>query len=207
MPYYTRCKLFCLCYGTPCTLVQTGPVAVECHFCFWFWSSYVPYCYEHFKPWTHERNHIVHCRIRHEHYLKCMDGKSSTLVVTANTSQRRLLNPRFKHNKNHFKQNFSNTAPSKRPSVVCQICEVTLPRTVSNCSLHLLPIILLLRLHRMPNGFMISLLLIILRLIWLIFQFILSMMARMRWFLEMVQVCMLLILVPLLFPLLPALLV
>jgi hypothetical protein len=61
-----------------------------------------------------------------------MDGKSSTLVVTANTSQRRSLNSRFKHNKNHFKQNFSNTAPSKRPSVVCQICNHP-GHTAKNC--------------------------------------------------------------------------
>jgi len=70
--------------------------------------------------------------IGHEHYLKCMDGKSSTLVVTANTSQRRSLNPRFKHNKNRFKQNFSNTTPFKRPSVVCQICDHP-SHTAKNC--------------------------------------------------------------------------
>jgi len=73
---------------------------------------------------------------------------------------------------------------------------VTLPRIVSNCSLHLLPIILLLRLHQKTNGFLTPLPLTISRLTWLISPFTLSMMARMRWFLVMVQVCMLLILVP-----------
>jgi len=41
--------------------------------------------------------------IGHEHYLKRMDGKSSTLIVTANTSQWRSSSPRLKNNKNHFK--------------------------------------------------------------------------------------------------------
>jgi hypothetical protein len=62
--------------------------------------------------------------IGHEQYLKRMDAhSSSTLVVTANTSQRRSSNSRFRNNKNHFKQNFSNNASPKRPSVVCQICD------------------------------------------------------------------------------------
>jgi len=53
-----------------------------------------------------------------------MDGhSSSTLVVTANTSQRRSSNPCFRNNKNRFKQNFSNTGPPKRPFIVCQICD------------------------------------------------------------------------------------
>ncbi|XP_073261299.1 uncharacterized protein [Populus alba] len=68
--------------------------------------------------------------IGHEHYLKRMDGQpSSNLVVTANTSQRRSSNPRFKHNKNHF--NCFNIASSKRPSAVCQICD-HLGHTVKN---------------------------------------------------------------------------
>jgi len=79
---------------------------------------------------------------------------------------------------------------------------VTLPRTISNCSLHPLPITLLFRLHQKPNGFLTPLPLTISRLTWLISPFTLSMMARMRWFLVMVQVRMLLILVPLLSPLL-----
>ena len=41
--------------------------------------------------------------IGHEHYLKCMDGNSSTLVVAANSSQWKLSNPRFKNNKNRSK--------------------------------------------------------------------------------------------------------
>jgi hypothetical protein len=71
--------------------------------------------------------------IGHEQYLKCMDGHSSSaLVVTANTYQRRSSNPRFRNNKNRFRQNFSNTAPSRRPSVVCQICDHP-GHTAKNC--------------------------------------------------------------------------
>ena len=71
--------------------------------------------------------------IGHEQYLKRMDAhSSSTLVVTANTSQRRSSNPRFRNNKNHFKQNFSNIASPKRPFVVCQICDRP-GHTAKNC--------------------------------------------------------------------------
>jgi hypothetical protein len=69
--------------------------------------------------------------IGHEHYLKHMDGQpSSNLVVTANSSQRRSSNPRFKHNKNRF--NRYNTGSTKRSSVVCQICDHP-GHTAKNC--------------------------------------------------------------------------
>jgi len=69
--------------------------------------------------------------IGHEHYLKRMDGQpSSNLVVTANSSQRRSANPRFKYNKNRF--NRYNTGSTKRPSVVCQICDHP-GHTAKNC--------------------------------------------------------------------------
>ncbi|KAL6319473.1 hypothetical protein AAG906_014148 [Vitis piasezkii] len=71
--------------------------------------------------------------IGHEHYLKRMDGNSSTLVVTTNSSQRKSLNPRFKNNKNHSKQNSSNKTPSKKSSVVCQICDHPIS---TSCQLH-----------------------------------------------------------------------
>jgi hypothetical protein len=132
-----------------------------------------------------------------------MDGhSSSTLVVTANTSQRRSSNPCFRNNKNHFKQNFSNTGPPKRPSVVCQICDRP-GHTAKNCiKLQSSPTANYTTSLAPSNGFLTLLPLTISRLTWLISPFTLSMMARMRWFLVMVQVCMLLILVPLLSPLL-----
>ncbi|KAJ0095312.1 hypothetical protein Patl1_15272 [Pistacia atlantica] len=68
----------------------------------------------------------------HEHYLKRMDGNSSTLVVTANSSQWKPSNPRLKNNKNRPKQNFSNKAPSKKSSVVCQIYDHP-GHTAKNC--------------------------------------------------------------------------
>ena len=71
--------------------------------------------------------------IGHEHYLKRMDGNSSTLVVTANSSQWKLSNPQFKNNKNRSKQNSSNKAPSKKSSVVCQICDHP-GHTAKNCA-------------------------------------------------------------------------
>ena len=71
--------------------------------------------------------------IGHEHYLKRMDGNSSTLVVTTNSSQQKSLNPRFKNNKNHSKQNSSNKTPSKKSSVVCQICDHP-SHTAKNCA-------------------------------------------------------------------------
>ena len=71
--------------------------------------------------------------IGHEHYLKRMDGNSSTLVVTTNSSQQKSLNPRFKNNKNHSKQNSSNKTPTKKSSVVCQICDHP-SHTAKNCA-------------------------------------------------------------------------
>ncbi|KAF5481757.1 hypothetical protein F2P56_002385 [Juglans regia] len=61
--------------------------------------------------------------IGHEHYLKRTDGNTSTLVVTANSTQKKPSNTRFKNNKNRSKQNSYNKTPSKKPSVVCQICD------------------------------------------------------------------------------------
>ena len=71
--------------------------------------------------------------IGHEHYLKRMDGNSSTLVVTTNSSQQKSLNPRFKNNKNHSKQNSSNKTPTKKSSVVCQIYDHP-SHTAKNCA-------------------------------------------------------------------------
>ena len=59
--------------------------------------------------------------IGHEHCLKSMDGNTSTEVVTINSSQQKLSNPRLKNNKNHSRQNFNNKDPSKKSFVVCQI--------------------------------------------------------------------------------------
>jgi hypothetical protein len=147
--------------------------------------------------------------IGHEQYLKRMDGhSSSTLVVTANTSQRRSSNPYFRNNKNRFKQNFSNTAPPKRPSVMCQICDRP-GHTAKNC----------IKLQSLPTANYTTFSAPS-KAKWLLdsaashnitsdlanLSIHLSMMARMRWFLVMVQVCMLLILVSLLSPLLLALL-
>ena len=61
--------------------------------------------------------------IGHEHYLKRMDGNTSTLVVSANSTQRKPSNSRFKNHKNRSKQNSYNKAPSKKPTIVCQICD------------------------------------------------------------------------------------
>jgi hypothetical protein len=148
--------------------------------------------------------------IGHEQYLKHMDGHSSSaLVVTANTSQRRSSNPRFRNNNNRFRQNFSNTAPSRRPSVVCQICDHP-GHTAKNCiKLQSSPTANYTTSSAPPKAkwLLDSAASHNTRLTWLISPFTLSIMARMRWFSVMVQVCMLLILVPLLSPLLPALLV
>jgi len=148
--------------------------------------------------------------IGHEQYLKHMDDHSSSaLVVTANTSQRRSSNPRFRNNNNRFRQNFSNTAPSRRPSVVCQICDHP-GHTAKNCiKLQSSPTANYTTSSAPPKAkwLLDSAASHNTRLTWLISPFTLSIMARMRWFSVMVQVCMLLILVPLLSPLLPALLV
>ena len=71
--------------------------------------------------------------IGHEHYLKRMDGNSSTLVVTANSSQWKSSSPRFKNNKNCSKQNSSNKASSKKSFVVCQIYDHP-GHTTKNCA-------------------------------------------------------------------------
>ncbi|XP_041001496.1 uncharacterized protein LOC121247196 [Juglans microcarpa x Juglans regia] len=64
--------------------------------------------------------------IGHEQYLKRMDGNNSTLVVTANSSQRKPFNRRL----------------------------VTLQGIVRKCNLTLLLTVPLLRLHRMANGWL-----------------------------------------------------
>ena len=71
--------------------------------------------------------------IGHEHYLKRIDGNSSTLVVIANSFQRKSLNPRFKNSKNRSKQSSSNKASLKKSYVVCQICD-HLSHTTKNCA-------------------------------------------------------------------------
>ena len=62
--------------------------------------------------------------IGHEHYIKRMDNNASALVVTANSSQRKSSNGRFKNNKSWSKQNFNNNkSGSQKSHVVCQICD------------------------------------------------------------------------------------
>ena len=62
--------------------------------------------------------------IGHEHYIKRMDNNASALVVTANSSQRKLSNNRFKNNKSRSKQNSNNNKfGSQKSHVVCQICD------------------------------------------------------------------------------------
>ena len=58
------------------------------------------------------------------HYIKRMDNNASALVVTANSSQRKSSNGRFKNNKSWSKQNFNNNKfGSQNSHVVCQICD------------------------------------------------------------------------------------
>lgn len=61
--------------------------------------------------------------IGHEHYIKRMDGNAFALVVTANSSQRKQSNGRYKNNKSRSKLNFNNKSGSKKPPVVCRICD------------------------------------------------------------------------------------
>ena len=62
--------------------------------------------------------------IGHEHYIKRMDNNASALVVTTNSSQRKLSNNRFKNNKSRSKQNSNNNKfGSQKSHVVCQICD------------------------------------------------------------------------------------
>ena len=104
--------------------------------------------------------------IGHEHYLKAwMEILRPWLSLSiAPNGSRRVIGSKI-----------TRTVPNKIPPTkllqrspfVCQIMitPVTLQRIMPNYNLDLLPIALLLRLHQMENGFLILLLLIILRLI------------------------------------------
>ncbi|CAA3030884.1 CCHC-type integrase [Olea europaea subsp. europaea] len=61
--------------------------------------------------------------VGHEHYIKCMDGNTSILVVTANSSQRRSFNGRTKNGKHKSKPQFNNMQATWKSSVVCQFCD------------------------------------------------------------------------------------
>ncbi|KAG6681616.1 hypothetical protein I3842_13G102300 [Carya illinoinensis] len=119
------------------------------------------------------------------HGWKCFDP-----VVTANSSQRKPSNNRFKNDKNRSKQNSNNKFFFLRSPLLCADFAISLDtqqRIVPNLRLLQQQIALLLRLQRMENGFSISLLLIISHLIWLISISTLNMMVKMRFILEMVQ--------------------
>ena len=62
-----------------------------------------------------------------------MDGNSLTLVVPANSSQRKSSSHRFKNNKNRSKQNSSNKASSKKSFIVCHIYDRP-GHTAKNCA-------------------------------------------------------------------------
>lgn len=61
--------------------------------------------------------------IGHEHYIKRMDGNASALVVTANSSQQKQSTSRFKNNKSRSKPHLNHKSGTKKPSVICQICD------------------------------------------------------------------------------------
>ena len=60
--------------------------------------------------------------IGHGHYIKRMDNNTSALVITANSSQRKSSNGRFKNKKSQSKQNSNNNkSRSQKSHVDCQI--------------------------------------------------------------------------------------
>lgn len=61
--------------------------------------------------------------IGHEHYIKCMDSNASTLVVITNSLQWKSSNGYLKNNKSYSKKISNSKFGSKRPHVVCQICD------------------------------------------------------------------------------------